>query len=111
MGKEIVVILKPAAIEYLDSLVINLFENDYFIYKENAINYVDKILQQIYFEIHLFTHFKSPIVLLMYGSYYVKIKGSKRTVWYVFFNKFENKFLVKYISNNHTADAAFINLL
>jgi hypothetical protein len=43
LEEKIAVVLKPEVIRYLDDLVIDLFENDYFLYKENAINYVDKI--------------------------------------------------------------------
>lgn len=90
-------------------LVEILYYKNYFTYYETSEEYVDKI----YFEIdnHLPTqkHYLTPTRLARRGKYYAKIKGSKRTVWYVFFDKKDNRYFIENITNNHVASASFLN--
>jgi hypothetical protein len=96
---------------YLDSLIYKLYKQEYFLYKENSVKYVSKIYQDIDNVIDVKKHKQTPLELVKYGKYYITIQGSKKTTWYVFFNKKDTKYLIKYITNNHVAKSTFINLL
>jgi hypothetical protein len=104
------VILKPEVIEFLEKLIDKLYKKNYFIHKENAKEYVDNLLLEIKSTIATAPHYTTPIQLKQYGLLYLKTKGGKRTVWYSFFNKKLNKYIIKRINNNHTASAQFLNL-
>lgn len=45
------------------------------------------------------------------GNFTFVNNASKRTTWYIFFNKSEENILVNYISNNHLSDSRFLNIL
>jgi hypothetical protein len=53
-------------------------------------------------------HKQTPLELLAYGEFYISYKSNKRTTWYIFFSRKNNRILVKHITNNHVADAAFL---
>lgn len=56
-------------------------------------------------------HKQTPEVLIVYGEFYVSYKTNKRTAWYIFFSRKDNRVLVKHITNNHVADADFLQHL
>ncbi|MHB8259799.1 MAG: hypothetical protein ACYDCN_02365 [Bacteroidia bacterium] len=93
---------------FLNNLVDILFKKEYFGFKKTSKEYVAKITFEINSEIHLKRHHESPKQLIKYGKYYIKVKGSHRTMWYVFFDKKDNRYFIEYITNNHVATAAFI---
>ena len=102
------VIVSTAVLDYFEDLVFILHEKDYFSYKENAIDYVDKIFFFIENGIHNFPHQKTPKKLTHLGSYYIFYKSNSRTTWYVFFENEEHQYLITYITNNHTEIAKFL---
>lgn len=85
-----------------------LFQNDYFSYEENAIAYVEHIVNAIEENIPERNHKLTPESLIAHGEYYVKYSATKRTTWYIFFSQKGNRCLIKCITNNHVADAAFL---
>lgn len=98
MGK---VIFKNKVLDYFDELVYTLFREEYFSYPENAQLYVDKIVNFIVLEINSFPHKNTPQKLHYLGSSYIFYKASNRTVWYVFFEKKNQDYLITGIINNH----------
>jgi hypothetical protein len=96
---------------YFDDLIDQLFRQDYFTYRENAIDYVEKLVFYINDSIHQLPHKKSPKSLLKYGDFYIFYNSNPRTTWYIFFSKKRSTYLIKHITNNHLLDSAFLNLL
>lgn len=96
---------------YFDNLIETLFKDNYFIYKENAIEYVQKLVRFIADNIHIIPPRKTPTSLLKYGDFYIFYQSNVRTTWYIFFSKKESVYLIKHIANNHSMDATFINQL
>ncbi len=94
---------------FFDELIAQLFYKDYFIYEENAIEYVQKLVQYIDNSIENLPHKKVPKTLSKYGDFYIFYKSNQRTTWYVFFSKKNSNYLIKHITNNHIFDASYIN--
>ncbi|MBX3162930.1 MAG: hypothetical protein KF900_00485 [Bacteroidetes bacterium] len=94
---------------YLNDLVDTLYKEEYFGFEESAHEYVERIRNSIYTDLAKLTHHEAPAELKRYGKYYVKIKGSKRTMWYVFFDKIDNRYIVGFITNNHVPQGAYFN--
>lgn len=102
------IIYSTSAKLFLRELVDVLYDKEYFGFKDSAKEYVEKIANDIEVLINVKRHRKTPRQLAKYGAYYAAFKGSKRTMWYVFFDKFEDLYYIEYITNNHTAKASFI---
>jgi signal transduction histidine kinase len=85
----------------LDSLINILYEEGYFDFKENAREYVIAIYEFIN------TIPKRPHRLTRnnkHGTYFCTFKANSRTTWYISFDKDENTYLIKNITNNHSKD-------
>ena len=87
--------------QYLNNLITILFEKDYFIYHENAIDFVDQ-------NIAIFPHKETPKHLIHLGSKYIFYTSNKRTTWYIFFESKGNKYLITYVTNNHVEIAKWL---
>ncbi|PKP18836.1 MAG: hypothetical protein CVU07_01140 [Bacteroidetes bacterium HGW-Bacteroidetes-23] len=96
------VIFKNEVLLYLDELIYQLFEDEYFSYPENAVIYVNKIVDFTINEISTFPHKKTPFKLKNLGSRYIFYKSNSRTTWYLFFENHKNKILITGILNNHS---------
>lgn len=95
------VIFKQGVLNYFDDLVYVLFAKDYFSYPENALNYVDKIVEFTMHEIASFPHKTTPIKLKNLGSNYIFYNANSRTTWFIFFERENNNYLITGILNNH----------
>lgn len=96
-------------IEFLDKLIFSLYENDYFSYLETAEKYVADIYDFIENNILHFPTKKSPKSPKNYGNFYIFYKPNNRTTWYIFFDKKDSRYLIKYITNNHVFDSSILN--
>jgi hypothetical protein len=102
------VIIQPKVLSYLETIVLILFEKEYFSYLETAKQYIDDLLDDIKLRLHIKHHKKAPIYFEKYGKnmLYAGFSKNKRTTWYVFFNIYMNGvekiYLIRYIANNHT---------
>lgn len=105
------IVITAEVTDVLEELVYILYKKEYFGFEESAVDYVNNIYDFIYNELPNTRHRKTPKALLRHGNYFVKYSAGKRTAWYVFFNKKENMYLIKYITNNHVAKAAFLRNL
>ena len=100
------VVITPAVVSGLDSLLILLFEKGYFSFKENAIQYVDDLYN---FILSIPSLRKRPTKSKKFGAWYCRFKPNKHTTWYVTFDVVADVYLIKRIINNHTRDyPAFI---
>ncbi len=108
---EKVILVSPSVVAYLNQLVWTLYINDYFGFEEDAHQYVEKLRNFIYNDLPNIPHSNTPDELKHYGSFYVKYKSTKRTMWYVFFSKLESRYIVEFITNNHAPQSAYLNKL
>ena len=103
------VIFLPEVREYFDFLADVLFQGEYFVFEENARQYVKELFDEI--EENLPFRWKKPAPkhFKKYGKdmYYTGFRKNRTTTWYVFFTKYEENgesvYLVRHIENNHTA--------
>lgn len=103
MVEKPIVTFHPAVIDYLDGLSHYLYDSDYLGFQENAIRYVNTMVQYISQNIHLNPSRISPSYFSKYGKdlRYILYCPNQNTTWYVFFQNKENQYLVRYITNNH----------
>lgn len=111
MVGKIEVVFKYEVTDFLSDLTQILYKKQYFSYIENAEEYVDYIYDEIEHSIHQKKHFVTSRKLHHYGKYYIVIRMNKRTAWYVIFDKKDNRYIIRYITNNHVAKAAFLKHL
>lgn len=104
---EIEIILQKNASIYLENLIEILVEKKYFSSKRSSKIYVQKIYDFIEFELADFPAKSSPEHLINLGSYFAFHKANNTTTWYIFFEKSDNKFLVRFITNNHSELAKY----
>ncbi len=102
------IIFQQNVTDYLENLVQILFEKKYFGYEESAQIYVSKIYDFIEYKIINFPHKTTPEELKHFGSKYAFYKANEHTTWYIFFEKKNNRYLITYITNNHTRELNFL---
>ena len=103
MVGEIKVFISPAVVDYLDTLVYQLYKKEYFGFLSSAEEYVISIYDIINSNIHL--NNKSTTETLRYlGSNYIFFKPNKRTTWCIFFEKKDYTYLVTGILNNYSEE-------
>ena len=101
------VIVLPEVLDYLEELVIILYEKEYFSFLETSRNYVKELLVDIKTTLPTRLHKSAPKYFNQYGRNmkYAAVRKNKQTTWYAFFNTYkengETFYLVRYISNNH----------
>lgn len=97
------VIILPEVAEYLDELTNVLYNKGYFGFIESAKDYTDRLTDYIVDNISHKTKHKAPRYFNRYGKemYYITFKPNQRTTWYIFFQIREDRYLIRYITNNH----------
>ena len=109
-------IVRPAVVHYLDELVAILFEKKYFSYGEDALTYVEELLDDIYKDLPTKQKKPAPEYFERYGTnmYYALFRKSRKTSWYVLFRQYHENgelvYQIRYITNNHVSDAKYFNL-
>lgn len=98
---EKIILLQQNVTNFLEDLILILFEKEYFGFEEDAQLYVKNIYDFIEYELIHFPYKTTPKKLIALGANYAFYKSNTRTTWYVFFEKFDNRYLVTYITNNH----------
>jgi hypothetical protein len=101
------VIFTPEVEDYLYDLVEILYVKGYFSFYENAERYVSKLIEDIQQNINKRQKKPAPLRFRRYGSYYVMYKPNKHTTWYIFFNYKDDRYLTRYITNNHISAQYF----
>ena len=101
------VIILPEIMDYLQELVIILYEKGYFGYMETSESCVKKLLIDIKTSLPFRLHKPAPKYFNRFGKKmkYTGFRKNKYTMWYVFFKTYEKNgetfYLVRYIANNH----------
>ena len=101
------IVVLPEVYVYLENLVIILYENEYFGFKESARRYVDDLYNDITENLSVSVKKRAPKYFDKYGKgmYYASFRKSKATQWYAFFRVYrqngENIYQIRYIANNH----------
>jgi len=99
------IIVYSDAFEYqIHDLIFILYNKEYFGFEDSAIKYGEKIYEFIFENIDKPITRNSQKKYHKFGKKYLKYTANKRTTWYIFFDQKDNKFLVKYILNNHSKD-------
>lgn len=105
--------LLPEVLDYFNELSSTLYEKNYFGFEENALEYVDDLLNEIEATLHVRQKRNAPPYFNKYGRdmYYSSFLKNKNTEWYVFFNVYQKQgetiYLVRFISNNHVSAQHF----
>lgn len=103
------VLALPEVRNYFAELMRILYDEGYFSFEENAIEYVTDLFADIEQNLPAKSKKPAPPFFDRYGKnlYYASFKKSKHTQWYVFFTIHTDAFsdtqtfLIKYVSNNH----------
>lgn len=108
MVGKIKVIFTPTVISYLDNLVQVLYKKEYFGFIDSAEKYVSQIYDSVTENIKKNSYKTAPKELKHLGSKYVFYKANSRTVWYIFFENKDEKYLITNIVNNHSDEAKYL---
>ena len=102
------IIVIPEVYDFLENLVVVLYEKEYFGFEEDARKYVDELYWDITNNLSICVKKRAPAYFDRYGEgmYYAVFKKNKRTSWYAFFRIYEENeeiiYQIRYIANNHT---------
>lgn len=99
------IILLPEVTYQLNKLVSILYEKEYFGFIDSAFDYTDFIYNFI-FEIPNNSYKRASNNKL--GTFYSSYKANRNTTWYILFDREDDKYVVQNITNNHSADYAYI---
>ena len=108
MVGEIKVIYTPEVISYLDDLVKILYKKEYFGFIESAEDYVFQIYDSVPENLKANNYKSSPKELKHFGSKYIFYKANSRTIWYIFFENKNEKYIITGILNSHSKDAKYL---
>jgi hypothetical protein len=103
MGRQIG--LLPEVADYLEKLVLTLYEQNYFGSKNASKEYVGKIVDYAFNYLGFLPDKKAPVQFDQYGKNmkYLSYRANKHTTWYIFFQKHDEYYLVRHITNNYVA--------
>ena len=98
---------------FLDELMDILIDKGYFSFYERSVEYVEDLVYYVKKYINLQPHRKAPAYFSKYGNnlFYITYPKSKRTTWYILFQKTEQHFFIRHITNNHTSESQYFNSL
>jgi hypothetical protein len=90
---------------FLDELFNILLEKHYFSYRVDAKLYVDLLICYAKHYLSILPAKDAPPYFNRYGSNlkYITYRANKTTSWYIFYQQWENVFLIRHITNNHVA--------
>jgi hypothetical protein len=95
------IVILPALENKLFDLIFILYDKEYFGFPENALAYVDNIIDFIY-SIPTLRYKKTKNS--KYGTYYCSYKPNRSTTWFICFDFEDKTYLIKNITNNHTKE-------
>jgi len=95
----------PLVVDFLEQLTFELYKKGYFGFYESACEYVDRLVDDINANIHIKPNKKAPPYFNKYGKKlnYIAYTPNNLTTWYIFFNVDDNRYLIRYITNNHVS--------
>jgi len=88
---------------YLNNLIDILFSNDYFGSADAAKQYVVDLKNYIEQNIRNMPKQPAPLYFTRYGKSmrYIIYCPNRITTWYIFFQQKDDRYLIRYITNNH----------
>ena len=95
-----------STILYLEDLTDILIEKKYLSFYESSLNYISDIKDYILNNIYTAPKHKAPPRFSRYGKnmLYITYRRNKQTTWYIFFTVHgKDKYMVRYIINNHVS--------
>ncbi len=95
------VIISPIVVDKLKSLILVLFEKEYFGYMETALIYVDNIYD---FILSIPSQKKKRTKKSKFGTWYCSYKANRKTTYFITFDYERDVYLIKNITNNHSPD-------
>ena len=101
----------PEVADYLEKLVENLYNQNYFSSKNASKDYVAKIINFAFNYLGILPDKKAPARFDCYGENmrYLSYKVNRQTTWYIFFQRHDGFFLVRHITNNYVAAKYILN--
>jgi hypothetical protein len=90
---------------YLKELSLLLYEKGYFVFYENAEEYVIKLVTHIESNISTLPKKVAPDRFNRFGKnmHYITYRPNRHTTWYIFFQSKNDNYVVRYITNNHVS--------
>ena len=103
------IIFSPKVTEYLDELMLLLFEEGYFGFPDSAKLYVDRLISFAEQHMGILPGRDAPDFFQGFGENlkYITFHANKRTSWYIFYQERNSIYLIRYITNNHVAAQYF----
>lgn len=102
---EVIVNFHPSVLKYFNELIDTLFYENYFLYRESAIEYVTRLIFLVENQIHIKIHHVSPPSISIHGNYFVGFNISSKTTWYFIFEKSDNRYIITHVFNNYSKEA------
>jgi len=94
-------------IAYLDDLVKILYKKEYFGFIKSAEEYVSQIYDSVPGNLKAKNYKISPKGLKNLGSKYIFYKANSRTIWYIFFENKDEKYIITGIINSHSEEVKY----
>ena len=90
---------------FLDELADILIEKGYFSFYEYSAEYIEDLVNYVEDNIITKPHKPAPPHFSKYGNdlFYITYNRTKQTTWYIFFQKTDSFYFIRYITNNHVA--------
>ena len=97
---------------FLDELTDTLIDKGYFSFYEYSVQYIEDLVFFVNTNIALRHHREAPIYFSKYGDhlFYLTYQRNKQTTWYILFQKAEQCYFIRHITNNHSAESQYFNL-
>lgn len=95
------VVIMPELTDKLNEIIRLLYVKEYFGFLDSAFEYGDKIYDFIY---TIPSRKAKSTKDSKYGEYYCSYKPNQNTTWYLIFDKEDNRYLIRDITNNHSPD-------
>jgi hypothetical protein len=94
---------------FLKDLFDVLMDKGYFAFPDNAKLYVEKLTRYAEKYLGILPDKDAPSYFNCYGNdlKYIIYKANKSTWWYIFYQQWDNRFLIRHITNNHVAAQYF----
>jgi hypothetical protein len=94
---------------YLDELIDILIDAGYFSFYDTAVQYIEDLVNYIEANIAILPYKLASAHFSKYGDnlLYITYKRNRQTTWYVFFQKIDSFYLIRYITNNHVVAGYF----
>lgn len=78
-----------------------LYDDEYFAFVEDAENYVQKLRK---FFLSIPKQKARKTLNKKFGTFYCRYKYNHKTTWYIGFDMEDDIYLIKFVTNNHSAD-------